>query len=346
MQIGQVIHEYRKRSGLTQEQMAERLGVTTPAVNKWENGVSNPDIELLAPIARLLGISTDTLLSYRKDLTAAEIEDIICELDDRLNSMPYDQVFAWAEEIAGRYPNCGRLIWQMALILDVRRITDQVTEAGQYDDKILKWYETVLAEDGKELRAKAADSLFQFWMRKERYEEAEKYLVHFAESDRVGQINRARLSQAKGDTEEAFRIYERLLFDSWQTCNMTISMMSALAVRAQDADAAQYYRNKHEEFAHAYEVGRYTEISGMLELTCAEKDVEETLRVARELLQNIDTVDDFQRSGLYRHLEFQAIDGKTYGKLKATLLNAFRNEESLAFMRGNAEWEAMLAEKV
>ena len=67
MQIGSVIRKYRKECGLTQEEMAKRLGVTTPAVNKWENGNTNPDIELLAPIARLLHISLDTLLSFRKN---------------------------------------------------------------------------------------------------------------------------------------------------------------------------------------------------------------------------------------------------------------------------------------
>ena len=54
MNIGCVIKKYRKELGITQEEMANRLGVTTPAVNKWENGNSKPDIELLSPIARLL----------------------------------------------------------------------------------------------------------------------------------------------------------------------------------------------------------------------------------------------------------------------------------------------------
>ena len=40
MDIGSVIKKYRKEAGITQEEMANRLGVTTPAVNKWENGVS------------------------------------------------------------------------------------------------------------------------------------------------------------------------------------------------------------------------------------------------------------------------------------------------------------------
>ena len=46
MDIGVVIKKYRKEAGMTQEEMANRLGVTTPAVNKWENSNSKPDIEL------------------------------------------------------------------------------------------------------------------------------------------------------------------------------------------------------------------------------------------------------------------------------------------------------------
>ena len=45
MDIGVVIKKYRKETGMTQEEMANRLGVTTPAVNKWENSNSKLDIE-------------------------------------------------------------------------------------------------------------------------------------------------------------------------------------------------------------------------------------------------------------------------------------------------------------
>ena len=79
MDIGVVIKKYRKEAGMTQEEMANRLGVTTPAVNKWENSNSKPDIELLAPIARLLDISLDTLLSFHENLSDTEIEEIISE---------------------------------------------------------------------------------------------------------------------------------------------------------------------------------------------------------------------------------------------------------------------------
>ncbi|WP_419066485.1 helix-turn-helix domain-containing protein, partial [Hungatella sp.] len=84
MQPGDVIRKYRKNKDMTQEELAKRLGVTAPAVNKWENGNSLPDITLLAPIARLLGITTDILLSFRDELTGDELRAIIYELDSML----------------------------------------------------------------------------------------------------------------------------------------------------------------------------------------------------------------------------------------------------------------------
>ena len=84
MQIGTVIRKYRKEKNMTQEEMASYLGVAAHAVNKWEDGNACPDIMLLAPIARLLGIGTGSLLSYRDDLTMQEIANISYELGRRL----------------------------------------------------------------------------------------------------------------------------------------------------------------------------------------------------------------------------------------------------------------------
>ena len=53
MKMNEVIRQRRKELGLTQDRVAELLGVSAPAVNKWENGNSYPDITLLPPLARL-----------------------------------------------------------------------------------------------------------------------------------------------------------------------------------------------------------------------------------------------------------------------------------------------------
>ena len=94
MDIGVVIKKYRKEAGMTQEEMANRLGVTTPAVNKWENSNSKPDIELLAPIARLLDISLDTLLSFHEKLSDTEIEEIIRKMDRMFSEEGYEKTFS------------------------------------------------------------------------------------------------------------------------------------------------------------------------------------------------------------------------------------------------------------
>ena len=119
MDIGVVIKKYRKEAGMTQEEMANRLGVTTPAVNKWENSNSKPDIELLAPIARLLDISLDTLLSFHEKLSDTEIEEIIRKMDKMFSEEGYEKTYEWALRLIKEYPNCNMLIWQAAPMLDI-----------------------------------------------------------------------------------------------------------------------------------------------------------------------------------------------------------------------------------
>lgn len=65
MRIHEIIREKRLEQKMTQEQLAEKLGVSAPAVNKWEKGVSYPDITILPPLARLLGVDLNTLLSFQ-----------------------------------------------------------------------------------------------------------------------------------------------------------------------------------------------------------------------------------------------------------------------------------------
>lgn len=180
MQIGEVIRKHRKIKNLTQEEMANRLGVTAPAVNKWENGNSFSDIMLLAPIARLLDITVDILLSFHEELTPEEIESMSYEMDAMLKKESYENVFQWAKQKIETYPNCEKLIWQFAVVLDGQRTTKDVQSPETYDEYILECYGRVLNSRQEELRNLAAGSLFGFYMRKEQYEKAEEYLQYFS----------------------------------------------------------------------------------------------------------------------------------------------------------------------
>ena len=82
MQMKDVIRQKRRERGLTQEQVAERLGVSAPAVNKWESGASYPDITLLSALARLLETDLNELFCFRENLTKEEITGYANEIGE------------------------------------------------------------------------------------------------------------------------------------------------------------------------------------------------------------------------------------------------------------------------
>ena len=73
MQIGAQIAALRKARGMTQEQLAAQLGVSAPAVSKWETDSSYPDITLLCPLARALGVNVDELLQFEEKPSDQEV---------------------------------------------------------------------------------------------------------------------------------------------------------------------------------------------------------------------------------------------------------------------------------
>jgi len=67
--LGKRIAALRKEKGMTQEELAEKLGVSPQAVSKWENGQSCPDISLLPRLAAIFGVTTDLLLTGEQETT-------------------------------------------------------------------------------------------------------------------------------------------------------------------------------------------------------------------------------------------------------------------------------------
>ena len=313
MDIGIVIKKYRKEAGMTQEEMANRLGVTTPAVNKWENSNSKPDIELLAPIARLLDISLDTLLSFHEKLSDTEIEEIIRKMDRMFSEEGYEKTYEWALRLIKEYPNCNMLIWQTAVMLDARRITDKCTNQEKYDKQINAWYELALHDENEEIQHHAADSLFGFYLRKKDYTKAEKY--------------------------------ENIIFSGFSTLNFVLSTMAGLALRENDIGYARFLSGKVQAVAHTLEMGKYNEYSPMLDIVCAGKDVEGTYKVVKHLLDNVGTMYDFKKSGLYKHMKFRDIDETILDGVKEKLLEGFRNEEEFGYMAGYEPWEKLIFDR-
>lgn len=325
---------------MTQEEMAKYLGVTAPAVNKWENGVSFPDIMLLAPIARLFGITVDELLSFHEKLTAEEIGAIVRELDGLLKERTYKEAFCWAREKLRLYPNCGQLFWQLALILDSRRLTDDVEAAEQYEELIIQWYNRALECEEEEVRTRAADSLFAFYERNGQYEEAEKYLAYFSDQNPEKKRKQASLYSKTGRRNEAYKAYEELLFSNYQMTRLLLYSIYMLVMEDGNREKAHMLAEKQGELARVYDMGDYYEVCDKLELAAAENDVDTCINIMRRMLASLESISDFTKSPLYEHMTFK-VNGEFIEQMKKNLLEYFRTEDGLEFLKNDRRWKEL-----
>lgn len=94
--IGQNIAELRKKKGLTQEELAEKMCVTAQAVSKWERDASYPDVTVLSALAQALGVSVAAILESEQ--SAPELKEVALDaiarrvvcIDTRLGSANMD----------------------------------------------------------------------------------------------------------------------------------------------------------------------------------------------------------------------------------------------------------------
>lgn len=338
MSIGKIIRKYRKEKNMTQEEMASRLGVTAPAVNKWENENSLPDIMLLAPIARLLGISLDTLLSFRGELTQEEINAIIYEMDERLKAAPYEECFQWVKEKLEQYPNCEGLMLSAAVVLNAQLMLQELPTAKGYEDYILSLYERVLRSGDEALRIRAADSLFAFYMRRKQYDRAETYLEYFSSQNPDKKIKQAEIYSGTGRMQEAYKAYEELLFEAYGRISMSLNGMYSLAVRDNDMERAHRLVEKQQEMAACFEMGRYHEVSGGLELATMEKDADAVIRIMQDMLEALPQICSFRDSFLYEHMSFKEPRAEFVTEIRENLRQCFHDEETFGFLKGDERW--------
>lgn len=101
--IGKLIMTARKEAGLTQEQLAERIGVSVQAVSKWENGKNLPDIENLVCIAEITNTPYSVLLGRGEDGISAQGTTFRQRLFKEENMFTRMRAFALAEKMNETY---------------------------------------------------------------------------------------------------------------------------------------------------------------------------------------------------------------------------------------------------
>lgn len=97
MKVNEQIAFLRKQKGISQEKLAQELGVTNQSVSKWENAQCCPDIELLPALASYFHVSVDELIGYEKDDTSA---DLFLQIRSTVDSLPRGEADQFALKMA------------------------------------------------------------------------------------------------------------------------------------------------------------------------------------------------------------------------------------------------------
>lgn len=119
MEIGKNIKALRLRRGLTQEEVAARVGVTGQAVSKWETAASTPDIALLPELSVCLGVNIDELFSLSDETKFERIENM-CMLEGRLLGEVFEDAAGFLERRLVENPEDVRALTDLSYLYNHR----------------------------------------------------------------------------------------------------------------------------------------------------------------------------------------------------------------------------------
>jgi len=117
LNISKCIVQKRKEKGITQEKLAEYIGVSKASVSKWESEQSYPDILLLPELATFFNVSVDELLGYSPQLTNEDIKKMYNKLSHEFAAKPFDEVMEQCNEIIKKYYSCFPFLLSMIQLL-------------------------------------------------------------------------------------------------------------------------------------------------------------------------------------------------------------------------------------
>lgn len=269
----------------------------------------------MAPIARLLGISTDTLLSYREELTKQEIANISNEIGKRLMKEPYEDVFRSAMQKIQEYPNCGKLAFVLAQILDSYFGIEDVRQGA-----IIALYNECLRTGQYELAQSYLDRIPKKWINLDRLQ--------------------AMLYRKAGKRQEAYELLERILFQSCSEIKVCFQGLYLLEMEKNDVARAEKLMEKAEEISRILEMSDYMILSPRFNMALDRKDKEECLILLEQQIASIETIDSFKKADLYRHMQFAETSDRTM--VKAMLRKALENDEEIGFLREDERFQKLI----
>lgn len=341
MKINEIIREKRKELGLTQEQVADRLGVSAPAVNKWEKGISYPDITLLSPLARLLHIDLNTLLSFHETLTDREIALFLNELTETSAKKGFEAAYDMAMEKIRLFPTCDLLILNAALSLEGCLIFQKgrrIKDADDYRARLEELFVRASESTDQNVRSQAQVQRISKYIERKEYTKAQELIDKLPDAvptdKKQMQVN---LYIARENYSDAARISEEKLFSLVNDLHCSLMTLLEIALKEHRDEDADYIADVSKTMAETLDQWEYASYVAHFQLYTARKERIKSLKVLIPMLRSLSKKWNLNDSPLYRHIKTKPVDSTFGSILKRTVLTSIKDDPECDFLKDAPE---------
>lgn len=345
MKINETIRSRRKQLGLTQEQVANRLGVTATAVYKWESASCYPDITLLPALARLLGVDLNTLLCFQEDLTDEEISAFANEVFYKMQQEGFAAGFALAMQRVREYPNCDRLLSMIGGILKGGMVILAVPQEEQqpYREEIDRIYRRLLNSEDEDVRRSAYSMTISDCIAGERFEQAQQLLDELPKRRRIdAEELQATLCIAQKEYAKAREILEKKIYYTMnnQVMGCLLSLMD-IAVREGKMEDAKRLADISSKGAEVFELWEYNRYSPYLQLSIVEQDKERCFELLNKMFSLLGQDWKLADTLLYRDIPQKGEVTELGALLTGTILKSIRESGEADFLVQDERFEEL-----
>lgn len=349
--IGTTILAARRAKGLTQEALANLIGVSAAAVSKWETGASYPDITLLPPLARALGLTVDALLDFHP----APSSDELLQISEHLRTVFDEQGFAAGQQateaMLREYPSCGQLKVMVGglyfhYLASAMAHTDQPEQEGE----ALIARCLTLFEQGEQQSQAENEKLGARLLRINaltmlgHYDEAEVLIDSLPAKQLVdADVLRLNLRLAQNRLDEAEQLARKRLFTHVHETLGALMNLTTAARRQNDFPSAHRYLDAYRAMDELFHLDRSNGLLIAIMLAQDEGDINHALDLFEQYIdaQLIYTL-DYRQNPFFSGVQIRVPTKNEINEAHRLTLRAIEEDEQYAPIRDEPRFRAAL----
>ena len=349
MPMSTIILEKRKELGWTQKQVAEYLGVSVPAVSKWEKGIASPDIGLLPSLARLLKTDLNALFCFHEALSPRELGAFCNELVS-LAGKNIAAAFERAEAKLHEFPHDEQLRLSVAVVMDsaLLQTHDPNVLKEDFEKKISSWYDCLGRSADEKIRNSVDFMRVSRYIRQDKLDAAQEVLNNIRDKREIAaafpdkQMLQVSIDLKRGEAEQAALELEKMLFQEASKIQMLLASLAEAELAAGEKAVAEMIAEKSKAMVALLDLWEGNKYSALYPIVAQEKDADAMLSLLEKMLKSLKKPWGFTESALYHRM---APEAKQFcpDEILAMVLKGLENDPDCEYLREHPKGKALLA---